>query len=139
MGTNFYMITRDKSVILQYFLDGEYQLTDFPHFGYEVHVAKTSLGWLPLFQGYQRIESVNDFERAYNAGGFEIYDEYGILYSSSDFYERVLKHNGGTKSNCVQDQFGRTPISHFDYDNGKNAYHYYTDPDGYEFTKMGFS
>ena len=49
MSTNYYMITKDKDFVKKYF-PNEYELTDLPYFGYEVHIGKRSIGWKPLFQ-----------------------------------------------------------------------------------------
>ena len=49
MGTNYYMIMKDKELVTKYF-DNEYELTDLPYFGYEVHIGKRSCGWKPLFE-----------------------------------------------------------------------------------------
>ena len=49
MGTNFYMMTSDKEAANEWFEDS-YELTDYPQWGYSIHIAKTSGGWKPLFQ-----------------------------------------------------------------------------------------
>ena len=95
MGTNFYLMTKNKSMAQQY-APYSYMLTDYPMAGYEIHVAKTSGGWLPLFQAHKDgIRSIKQYKEAYNTGEFEIYDEYGDKYSWEEFDERVLQFNGG--------------------------------------------
>lgn len=95
MGANFYMITKNKEQAQRY-APYSYELTDEPHFGYEIHIAKTSAGWLPLFQAHKDgISSVAEYKAAYDTGEFRIYDEYGCEYNWDAFEVRVLKHNGG--------------------------------------------
>lgn len=150
MGTNFYFFTKNKKAAEQ-IAPCSYVLVDDPDFGYEIHVAKTSAGWLPLFQGHENgAKSVREYEKAYNSGNFIIYDEYGTSYSWNEFDRRVLQFNGGVRGaipitkNIKQihdkksilfdpDMPDHIPVSHFEYGNGKYANDYFTDKDGYEF------
>ena len=154
MGTNFYMITRSKKVAEKY-APYSYELTDFPYFGYEIHVAKTSAGWLPLFQGHtDGINSVREYKKAYETGEFEIFDEYGDVYTLEEFDERVLKFNGGVRGVAPLEKIETDknsqwydhrlpeyrPISHFNYK--YDSYHandYFSDEYGYEFCRREFS
>lgn len=43
MGTNYYMIIKNKELVEKYF-PNEYELTNSPYFGYEVHIGKQSFG-----------------------------------------------------------------------------------------------
>lgn len=152
MGTNFYLMTKSKEVRDQYF-GYDYRLTDEPDWGYEIHIAKTSAGWLPSFQAHNCFRSIAELKLLYETGKFIIYDEYGDMYNWAEFDERVLKHNGGVRGavpreKIVQDRNSRwydanlpdyRPISHFEYGHGKYASHYFPDPEGYEFTNMEFS
>jgi hypothetical protein len=89
------MITKNKEQAQRY-APYSYELTDEPYFGYEIHIAKTSAGWLPLFQAHKDgISSVAEYKVAYDTGEFRIYDEYGYEYNWDAFDDRVLKHNGG--------------------------------------------
>lgn len=152
MGTNFYLFTKNKKVVEKY-APYSYSLTDEPDFGYEIHVAKTSAGWLPLFQAHNELHSVRDFKAVYDTGEFKIFSEYGDEYDWNDFEERVLKFNGGVygvapRENIKQDKNSMfydpdlpqcLPISHFEYGNGRYASDYYKDEEGYEFTTHEFS
>lgn len=160
MGTNFYMITRNKELAQRY-APYSYELTDEPYFGYQVHVAKTSCGWLPIFQGHKRgIKSVAEYKVAYESGGFEIYDEYGTQYNWDAFDDRVLKFNGGIRGAQIPKMLEQNkapmlydpnlpeygPISHIDgsiqsykYDFAEYADDYFVDPDGFEFDRREFS
>lgn len=156
MGTNFYLFTQDRA-IKDCFYSARWELTDTPDFGYELHIAKTSCGWLPLFEASGDIRSVKDIKSIYDTGEFKIFDEYGTEYNWDEFKERVLQFNGGTVKNrkvepYVQNKDSRfydpdfpdyTPISHFEYGGIKNRPDvlrtYFTDPDGYEFCTTSFT
>ena len=152
MGTNFYMSTTNKEVRDKYF-KWNYELTDTPQWGYEIHIAKTSAGWLPLFQAHNCIKSVSDIKTLYDTGEFIIYDEYDTVYDWEGFKKRVLEHYGGVagaipRTYVEQDSNGlfydpnmpsHRPISHFDYADGKYAYMYFKDAEGYEFDYQEFS
>lgn len=139
MGTNFYFFTNDKSIVKKYACN-EYTLTDTPEFGYEIHIAKTSCGWLPLFRYRETMPSVKAMKEAYDTGEFKIYDEYNKEYNWDEFDKRVLKFNGGIKGVIKQEKNNgeMIPISHFEFDNGKYVYLYLKDEDGYEFSKSNF-
>lgn len=147
MGTNFYFFTKIKAKA-EAIAPISYKLVDDPDFGYEIHLAKTSAGWLPLFDSnYDNIKSVKQMKEIYESGDFEIYDEYGDKYSWKEFDGRVLKHNGGVKGviptkkiNPPESRYidpdmpDHTPVSHFEYGNGKYARDFFKDEEGYEFS-----
>ena len=159
MGTNFYFMTKNKAVAQKY-APYSFELTDEPYFGYEIHIAKTSCGWLPLFQGHTNgINSVQEYKKAYDTGEFEIYDEYGNQYSWIEFDERVLKFNGGIRgvkkiekinqdrnSSFYDDALPNYgPISHISGNSQSYKYSfvedysdYFVDSEGYEFGKRLF-
>ena len=160
MGTNFYMITKNKTMASIY-APYSYELTDTPYFGYEIHVAKTSCGWLPLFQGHKNgINSVSEYKAAYETGEFDIVDEYGTSYNWDEFEDRVLKFNGGIRGEQNPEKIERDkssmfydknlpeygPISHIggtkqSYKYGFNEFYndYFEDSEGFEFDKRSFS
>ena len=154
MGTNFYMITKNKAMASLY-APYSYELTDTPYFGYEIHIAKTSCGWLPLFQGHKDgINSVSEYKAAYETGEFDIVDEYGTSYNWDEFEDRVLKFNGGvrgaipTKKIVVDKNSAyydpklpdHTPISHFEYNfDDYFANEFFTDENGFEFDRREFT
>lgn len=152
MGTNFYIGTADKEAKNIYF-GWNYELTDEPTWLYQQHIAKTSMGWLPSFEESQSIHSVADIKKLYDTGKFVIYDEYGDYYTWEEFDKRVLQHNGGVLGAIPREKIERDPnwkyfdnnlpeyrpISHFEYADGRYAYDYFKDPEGYEFSKHSFS
>ena len=151
MGTNYYFFTRDKEAVRNYFGES-YNLIDFPDFGYSIHIAKTSVVWLPLFQAHERCRSVEGLFAAYQSGKFGIFDEYGDELTWESFTEEVLRHNGGVegaipKKTCKDNPDSpfydsnmpdHVPVSHFEYGNGKHSDHFFKDPKGYEFSRTDF-
>lgn len=140
MGTNFYFFTNDKSIVKKYACN-EYTLTDTPEFGYEIPIAKTSCGWLPLFQYRETMPSVKAMKTAYDTDKLKIIDEYGREYTWDEFDERVLKFNGGVKGAIETEKLGdeELPISHFEFSDGMYSHLYLKDKDGFEFSKGDFS
>lgn len=158
MGTNFYMMTKDKEVRDKYF-GYDYALTDVPDWGYSIHIAKTSCGWLPSFQSHNCFKSIRQLKELYDTGNFILYDEYGTMYTWDEFDERVLKFNGGISGVQKKEKINNDPnnkfydrnlptygpISHCsspDYTYKFDSYYandYYKDEDGYEFTTHEFS
>lgn len=152
MGTNFYIMTKSKEARDKYF-GYNYELTDEPDWGYEQHVAKTSCGWLPSFDGSGCFKSIRELKEIYDSGLFVLYDEYGTTYTWEEFDNRVLQFNGGRKGIAPREKIeqDRTsiwydnnlpeykPISHFDYGCGMYADEYFIDEDGYEFSTRTFS
>lgn len=128
MGTNFYLMTSDRQKRDKWFDEYECELTDTPEWGYEVHIAKTSCGWKPLFESHKRIRSVRDIKAAIN-DGFRVVDEYGQFYNLDEFVDRVVNFNADN------DQ----AISHPEYEGGMYRDSYFLDTEGYEFTEHKFS
>ena len=151
MGTNFYIATETKEVCDKYF-GYNYELTDSPFWGYQQHIAKTSSGWLPLFDGTGCFKSIKELKEIYATGFFVLCDEYGNMYNWEEFDERVLKFNGGVVGVVKQMKYDidknssfydkdmpeYLPVSHFEYGKGKYAYEYFKDEDGYEFSHRTF-
>lgn len=140
MGTNFYFHTQNKTMAEKY-AGWEYELTDIPDWAYEIHIAKTSRGWLPLFQYRETMPSVKAMKTAYDTDKLKIIDEYGREYTWDEFDERVLKFNGGVKGAIETEKLGdeELPISHFEFSNGMYSHLYLKDKDGFEFLKEDFS
>lgn len=151
MGVNYFFLSKNKNAVQDFFGES-YQLTDTPEFGYRVHIAKASAGWLPLFQAHEKCRSIDDIHSAYNSGEFRIIDDSGEEYSWSEFDKEVLHHNGGIdgaipkrvhridRSNSFvdPDMPDHTPVSHFEYGKGKYTDQFFKDPKGYEFSKGDF-
>ena len=151
MGTNFYILTADKDVRDKYF-GTNYDLTDCPVWGYQQHIAKTSSGWLPLFDGTSCFKSIKELKAIYDTGLFVLCDEYGNTYNWDEFDKRVLKFNGGVVGGVKKMKYDidktspyhdpdmpeYLPVSHFEYGNGRYAYDYFKDEEGYEFNHRTF-
>ena len=141
MGTNFYMMTKSKEVSDKWF-GYDRELTDFPDWGYSIHIAKTSCGWHTLFQEHDKIHSVNDIRLAVTTGDFILYDEYGTTYSWDEFVKRVVEH-GDENSLTHIDPDPKMP-NFEDYYGSYSLFcsyrkDYYRSIDGYEFCKSEFS
>ena len=146
------MNTSNKKVAEKYF-GWDYELTDEPTWAYQIHIAKTSCGWLPLFEAHDGIKSIIRLKEIYDTGHFFISDEYGDVYNWEEFDERVLKFNGGVKGAIPRTEYKHDPndrfydphmpkylpVSHFEYDMGSYANDYFMDAQGYEFTTHKFS
>ena len=149
---NYFFFSKNKSAVRKYFGES-YELVDTPDFGYKIHIAKTSSGWLPLFQAHEHSRSVKDLLIAFNSGEFRIFDEYCEEYTWEYFSEHVLKHNGGVngavpKMPCKADPKSpfydcnmpdHIPVSHFEYGKGKFADMFFKDEQGYEFSEGDFT
>lgn len=152
MGTNFYLFTGEKEKKRKYACELELELTDEPALGYVAHIAKTSSGWLPLFQEHNGVKSVSDIKKLYD-DGFQIVDDYNDTYDWPAFDKRVLQFNGGVRGAIPPtkyDQSGipaafidmdmpnHTPVIHFEYAGGRYSDLYFTDGAGYEFMTEAF-
>lgn len=133
---------------------GDFELVRELIAGSKVHVCKNSGGWLPLFQAQNNMwESVEEIKRHYAVIHPKIVNEYCEELTWEEFEKNVINWNGGydgaiPKTPYKQDLSlpysdpdmpAHTPVSHFEYGNGKNAHMYFKDPEGYEFTWSEFS
>jgi hypothetical protein len=126
MGTNFYLRKKKPRLVYD-----------------EIHIAKTSWGWKPLFEQHiGEIESVRQLKNAYDSGEYIIVDEEGDEYNWEEFDERVLQWAECQRQVIKergQDDF--EPIDHVEYDNrnqDKYGFLYdrsmhYHDEEGYDF------
>ena len=86
MGTNYYFLTRDKALVQEAFVkitdnalkEAEYQLTDSPYLGYEIHICKFSCGWRAVFQSHHCYHTLKELDQFYHkhSDKLEIFDEY---------------------------------------------------------------
>ena len=92
MGTNYYMMIENKELVEKYF-PNEYELTDSPCFGYEVHIGKQSFGWKPLFEwhgnAYKSVEDMLNFLKIHDTY-IEIFDEYEKNFSIDELKEDFI-------------------------------------------------
>ena len=103
MGTNFYLMSRNKKLIREHFAveteydikDIEYAIVDEPYLGYEIHLNKLSWGWRPLFQRHKTINTFKELEEfcLKNKSVISIYDEYGRRYTWKQYFEKVYEHS----------------------------------------------
>lgn len=150
MGTNFYLMTKNKSIAEKI---GDFELTDTPYWGYLIHIGKRSMGWLPLFQSHRGIKSVKDLEKWCNVPDVTILNEYDEEFTWEQLKEELIYWNGGVDGAIPKeyhepidpsllyadpDMPNWAPVSHFDYGNGRYASRYYKDDEGFEFTEGCF-
>lgn len=92
MGTNFYMMTTNKSLVEKYF-PYEYEIVDSPYFGYEVHIGKRSCGWKPLFQNHDNAyKSVNDMKKfiEFHKQDIRIFNEYEEEFTLDQLEDELI-------------------------------------------------
>lgn len=153
MGTNFYFKVDNKKKIMKAVNAHNYSVAKQLMDKEFLHIAKTSAGWLPLFQAHLGLfRSVAEMKTFYETNDVTIVDEYETEYNWDAFDDRVLKFNGGvdgaipktypnidkTAPFYDKDMPDWIPISHFDYGNGKYSSYYFKDPEGYEFDIRDF-
>lgn len=93
MGTNYYIITKSKKLVHEYFY-GEYELSDEPFFHYRIHLNKLSCGWKPLFQNHNAFTKFADlieFCKAHKKD-ISIWDEYGEVFTLDEYIREILEH-----------------------------------------------
>ena len=103
MGTNFYLMSRNKKLMREYFAveteytikDIEYEIVDEPYLWYEVHICKLSAGWRPLFQRHKTISTFKELKEfcLKNKSMVSIYDEYGRRYTWKQYFKKVYNHS----------------------------------------------
>ena len=121
MSTNYYLATQDKQVKEKYF--SNYELTDEPMWGYEIHIATISFGWMPLFHSQEKaFNSYKELKELVATERFVLYDEYLTILSWEQFDSEIQKLM--KRKNELQ--------SHLSYESvyGKR---WYKDSEGYEF------
>lgn len=108
MGTNYYMITKNKDLAHKYFakecdyggkypeyVDQEYTLYDVPDFYYEIHLNKLSYGWQPIFQKHTAFSTFTELEQFYNEHKEDLIfkDEYDDEYTFEEYKQIVINHS----------------------------------------------
>lgn len=141
MGTNYYFRTKDKELAFDVFNRFEIEEDNY----YYLHLAKTSCGWLPLFQQSKNINNIFDIFMMYGKyyRDIDIVDEYGEELSFKKFIDEVVKHNNGTAFDRdleMTDDMNDgvppwTPVSHIEIEHDNSIY---IDNFGYEFCTAEF-
>ena len=93
MSTNYYMLTKNKKFADTYFPE-EYELyRGGDVFKAEIHIGKSSAGWMPLFRehkhAYDSVEKLRAFLREY-ADDIEIIDEYHNFFTAEELDEELI-------------------------------------------------
>lgn len=140
MGTNFYFFTQNRAVAD--LMGSKREVTDIPELGWELHIAKTSCGWKPVFEEHEQIHSVRDLDKFYhdNMHYLTIFDVYEQKYSWPEFEERVINH--GTPKVFNPEIGMYTGNWRCESDNDCELYKHwdgeYADADGYRFSTREF-
>lgn len=95
MSTNYYLFTSDKSIINKYKLscvDEMYTHNKTVLKGYEVHIAKTAGGWVPLFQSHTHINTKQDMLQLLQEPDILLFNEYGKEIQIKEFIEQVVEY-----------------------------------------------
>lgn len=150
MGTNYYMMTQDKEFVKKYFPD-DYELTDEPCLGYEIHIGKRSGGWKPLFQAhsdaYNSVKEMLQFITQHS-NKLILYNEYLETKTLEEIKDELVNWADHQKKDEIEYHGveGKiwTPIDHTELSKRdptiRSAYvHYWNDPEGYNFTDGNFS
>ena len=126
MSTNYYLLTDSKGIRDRYFKD--YTLTDEPCWGYEIHIAKVSGGWIPLFQAHDgAFNSYEELRKLVATGLFVLYDEYRQIFTWEQFDKEI--QSWMAKKDSLQ--------THLTYE--YNCYgKTFKDAEGYEFFRGEF-
>ena len=125
MGTNYYLATSKKEAREKYLRN--YTLTDEPAWAYEIHIAKDSIGWIPLFQAHDgAFNSYKELRALVETGDFILYDGSHHLLSWQEF-DSIIQSKMDLKED-LQSHLGRNSVIP-----------YYKDLEGYEFTHGEFS
>lgn len=92
MGTNFYMMSRNKELVEKHF-PFEYEIVDTPYLGYKIHIGKRSMGWKPIFRehnkAYNSVEELKAFIRK-NQKDIHIFDEYNSEFSLEELEDELI-------------------------------------------------
>ncbi len=150
MGTNYYLLTKNKRIKEKHFgLHDDYELTDRPCFGYRIHVCKLSSGWKSLWQAhpnaYNSVFEFEEFVRKHERS-FLFLDEYNRRYTIDEFLEEIKYFDRDESGKIKQWHDGTTLICHEEYDKkyreknpwSGNSIKYWQDKDGYDFTDRWF-
>lgn len=92
MGTNYYLMSKNKSLVKNYFDD--YEIVDEPFLGYQIHIAKTSFGWAPLMQKHSKaFTTFAELRKFYlhNVYALSIYNEYLEEVSWGEFEKKITE------------------------------------------------
>lgn len=133
MGTNFYFMTKNKEFAHKFF-DREYELTEEPYLGYEIHLNKLSFGWRPLFQKHNEFDTWNKLEQFYlsHKDNLDVYDEYGEKYEWEAYKRRIFDH-AAREPEPMKWYYGVDPIQALGGSSRKSLYHDRCSPEEADF------
>ena len=139
MSTNYYIITKNKSLCAKYGLT--YELTDVPTWGYKAHIAKRSYGWKPLFQSHSKINNIDDINNLIREDDVIIYNEYLDPLTVEDFTSDVIEWGKDGKHTKSHIQNNEEDCKKYGYNSFRvlDPQLYHIDDKGYEFLALDFA
>ena len=139
MSTNYYILTKDKSIIEKYGLT--YELTDTPDWGYIIHIAKRSCGWKPLFQSHSKINCIDDIYNIINEPTVTILDEYDKALSPKEFEKEVIQWSANDKEALSHIEENNNLINKYGINSLRAVDRklFIVDDKGYEFMRLDFA
>lgn len=158
MSTNYYLRSRFlKDEIIKCLQEDRIDEAKAHMESLELHIAKRSCGWLPLFQAHHgKFSSVRELEKYYSTFNCEIINEYDEVLTWDEFCAEVLSWNGGKRGAIkttpikepIDPLMTYTPMSHMEYmlkAYGEDRFAWecsigtwYIDHEGYEWTSEEF-
>lgn len=87
MSTNYYILTKDKSIIERYGLT--YELTNEPDWGYWVHIVQLYSDYVPLFQAHKNVSSLPAVFSLLQETNVTVYDEYYKKMDVAQFCDKL--------------------------------------------------
>ena len=103
MSTNYYVLTRDKSLLDKYHLI--YELTDTPDWGYKIHICQTAFKVVPLYQAHKGIRTLSEMKAFLSEPNIRILDEYGKEYEPewiiNNIFVTSCRPDGTTRTSSV--------------------------------------
>lgn len=102
MGTNFYIVTKNKELVDRYFPDEDEvsESSYLPYAAFEIHIGKRSAGWKPLFEShknaYKSISEMKEFIKKHQED-IHIYNEYNEEFTLEELQQELIDWNKDTK------------------------------------------
>lgn len=126
MSTNYYAITKDKSLLNKY--DLNYKLTDEPDWGYRIHICQTSFDVVPLYQAHPGIQNLETMKQFIQEPNIQLYNEYLEEITPHWLIEHVFNVNKTSNPNL----HSREELSN------KFSFYFFKDEQGNEFCNNEF-
>ena len=131
MSTNYFILTKDKSLCEKYELN--YELTDEPDWGYWIHICQTTSFLTPLWQAHIGVDNVDKMKELINEPNCTLYDEYLREVNKDEFMQEVMIDSKNNKDLTSRKEYTSQYCTGISVNTG-----YFVDKDGYEFYTVDF-